>query len=136
MTEIEKKALALVNEVERDFGDNSPTIRIIREDLMDEALCRAIEKHEADKAAHAATVEGILKAHEAYKQDVSDAVEHCRACSDPEAWTHIKFELERFIISKPDPLADAWIEATGNTVGMEPLNEALAKRGLKIVEDV
>ena len=91
---------------------------------------------EADKAAHAATIEGILKAHEAYKREVSDAVEHCRACSDPEAWTRIKFELDRFIIAKPDPLADAWIEATGNTVGMGPLNEALAKRGLKIVEDV
>ena len=95
------------------------------------AKCEALR---ADKAAHAATIEGILKAHEAYKQEVSDAVEHCRACSDPEAWTRIKFELERFIISKPDPLADAWIEATGNTVGMGPLNEALAKRGLKIVE--
>jgi hypothetical protein len=33
-----------------------------------------------------------------------------------------------------DLLAEAWIEATGNTVGMGPLNEALAKRGLKIVE--
>ena len=32
-----------------------------------------------------------------------------------------------------DLLAEAWIEATGNTVGMGPLNEALAKRGLKIV---
>ena len=130
MTEIEKKALALVSEV---LG-----VRLSLFERSDshihEALCRAIEKHEADKAAHAATIEGILKAHEAYKQDVSDAVEHCRACSDPEAWTRIKFELERFIIAKPDPLADAWIEATGNTVGMGPLNEALAKRGLKIVE--
>lgn len=35
-----------------------------------------------------------------------------------------------------DLLAEAWIEATGNTVGMGPLNEALAKRGFKIVEDV
>ena len=98
------------------------------------AQAKAIEKHEADKAAHAATVEGILNSHEAFRQKVSDAVEHCRACSDPEAWTRIKFELDRFIIRKPDPLADAWIEATGNTAGMEPLNEALAKRGLKIVE--
>jgi hypothetical protein len=44
--------------------------------------------------------------------------------------------LERFIIPKPkpDPLVEAWIEATGNTVGMEPLNAALEARGLKIVE--
>lgn len=32
-----------------------------------------------------------------------------------------------------DPLEAAWIEATGNIVGMGPLNEALAKRGLAIV---
>lgn len=132
MTEIKKKALALVNEVSAE-SCVAPYWGLPNNEIT-KALCRAIEKHEADKAAHAATVEGILKAHEAYKQDVSDAVEHCRACSDPEAWTRIKFELERFIISKPDPLADAWIEATGNTVGMGPLNEALAKRGLKIVE--
>lgn len=112
MTEIEKKALALVSEV---LG-----VRLSLFERSDshihEALCRAIEQHEA------------------FRQKVSDAVEHCRACSDPEAWTRIKFELDRFIIRKPDPLADAWIEATGNTAGMEPLNEALAKRGLKIVE--
>lgn len=112
MTEIEKKALALVSEV---LG-----VRLSLFERSDshihEALCQAIEQHEA------------------FRQKVSDAVEHCRACSDPEAWTRIKFELDRFIIRKPDPLADAWIEATGNTAGMEPLNEALAKRGLKIVE--
>lgn len=132
MTEIEKKALALVSEV---LG-----VRLSLFERSDshihEALCRAIEKHEADKAAHAATIEGILKAHEAYKQDVSDAVEHCRACSDPEAWTRIKFELERFIIPKPDPLVAAMAEC-----GVDPfeswadqLREALAKRGFKIVE--
>ena len=138
MTEIEKEALALVNEVNevREFDCGVSIYHVHKAKPLRQALCRAIEKHEADKAAHAATIEGILKAHEAYKQEVSDAVEHCRACSDPEAWTRIKFELERFIIAKPDPLADAWIEATGNTVGMGPLNEALAKRGFKIVEDV
>ena len=134
MTEIEKKALALVNEVRADRGCHPISENFTH--ATAEALCRAIEQHEADKAAHAATIEGILKSHEAFRQKVSDAVEHCRAYSDPEAWTRIKFELERFIIPKPDPLADAWIEATGNTVGMEPLNEALAKRGFKIVEDV
>jgi hypothetical protein len=132
MTEIEKKALALVSEV---LG-----VRLSLFERSDshihEALCRAIEKHEADKAAHAATVEGILNSHEAFRQKVSDAVEHCRACSDPEAWTRIKFELERFIIPKPDPLVAAMAEC-----GVDPfeswadqLREALAKRGLKIVE--
>ena len=126
MTEIEKKALALVNEVERDFGDNSPTIRIIREDLMDEALCRAIEQHEA------------------YKQDVSDAVEdtkfmvetHC----DTEALALVSNRLNRFIIAKPDPLVEVIEECDDGTYGetkaeyAAKLREALAKRGLKIVE--
>lgn len=139
MTEIEKKALALVSEV---LG-----VRLSLFERSDshihEALCRAIEKHEADKAAHAATVEGILKAHEAYKREVSDAVEHCRACSDPEAWTRIKFELDRFIIPKPDPLVEA-LNALPNVCCEDEfdaddaakLREALAKRGFKIVEDV
>lgn len=150
MTEIEKKALALVNEVERDFGDNSPTIRIIREDLMDEALCRAIEKHEADKAAHAATVEGILKAHEAYKQEVSDAVEDL--LSGSVFYQAADARLRRFIIPKPtvDPLVEIVDEvaldlhitgaSTFHTFRSDgfrnALREALAKRGLKIVEDV
>ena len=103
-----------------------------------EALCRAIEQHEADKAAHAATIEGILKAHKAFKQEVSDAVEHCRACSDPEAWTRIKFELDRFIIAKPDPLVAALGELADRNMeaeqAAETLREALANRGLKIVE--
>jgi len=73
---------------------------------------------------------------------VRDAVEHCRACSDPEAWTRIKFELERFIISKPsaDPLVEALGELADRNMHVEQaaetLRAALAKRGLKIVEDV
>ena len=133
MTEIEKKALALVNEVQEFDCCVSTIYHVHNGKLLRQALCRAIERHEADKAAHAATIEGILKAHEAYKQEVSDAVVEYFG---PKYLDIILagYLLERFIISKPDPLADAWIEATGNTVGMGPLNEALAKRGLKIVE--
>ena len=118
MTEIEMKALALVNEVERDFGDNSPTIRIIREDLMDEALCRAIEQHEA------------------YKQEVSDAVKSYLSGSRSSCI------LDRFILPKPDPLVEVIEECEDGTYGetkaeyAAKLREALAKRGLKIVEDV
>lgn len=120
MTEIEKKALALVSEV---LG-----VRLSLFERSDshihEALCRAIEQHEA------------------FRQKVSDAVEHCRACSDPEAWTRIKFELGRFIIPKPpvDPLVEVLDQLNvGN--GWDDTEdyarrvyEALAKRGLKIVE--
>lgn len=76
-----------------------------------EALSRAIERHEA------------------FAQEVSDAVEEFygsrhNAIGEP---------LSQFIIVDPDPLVEAWIEATGNTVGMEPLNAAIEKRGGKIV---
>lgn len=112
MSEIEKKALALINEVERDFGDNSPTIRIIREDLMDEALCRAIEQHEA------------------YKQEVSDAVKSYLSGSRSSCI------LDRFIIAKPDPLVEAMVECGfgDSSNAADDIREALAKRGLKIVE--
>lgn len=52
----EEKALALVNEIEREEGENELTRRIMRGLIMDEALCRAIEQHEA------------------FRQEVSDAV--------------------------------------------------------------
>ena len=50
MTDIEQKALALLNEVrdERGFRLN---VEMQREDMAQEALCRAIEQHEALEAA-------------------------------------------------------------------------------------
>lgn len=74
-----------------------------------------------------------IEQHEAFRQEVSDAVEWVVNSTYMPAPSEHK--LRRFIIPQPDPLAEAWIEATGNTVGMEPLNAALAARGLKIVED-
>lgn len=105
MTDIEKKALALLNEC----GWRGAYIKR-KWDQRYEALCRAIEKHEA------------------FRQEVSEALLwHCK-------YTDGVLEgLQHLIIADPDPLVEAWIEATGNTVGMEPLNEALAKRGGKIV---
>lgn len=87
MSEIEKKALALVNEVgdwyydPDDFGEE-------RRDVF-KALCRAIKRHEA------------------FAQEVSDAVEAHKS------WLPIEFAkrstlLDRFIIAKPvDPLVEA-----------------------------
>lgn len=126
MTETQKKALALVNEVAVERG--IAAIYLDRDLFpIHEALFRTIEELEAEKAARAAEREQ----HEDFRREVSDALE--------EEWgadyclEHRRFA--RFIIAKPDPIAEAWIEATGNTVGMEPLNAALAARGLKIVED-
>ena len=115
MTDIDAKALALVREVlaERNLSDK----RAVRREVSPytEALCRAIEQHEA------------------FKQEVSDTVHaFVYESGTTDAWE----KLNSFIIPKPkpDPIAEAWIEATGNTVGMGPLNAALEARGLEIRE--
>ena len=133
MDDIEKKALALVNEVRAEYGKCLATgeARFDGSD-WDNAFRRAIEKLEAEKAARAADREQ----HEAFRQEVSDSLEHYL-----DQWRHstpsrevFACQFGSFILPKPvDPLVEAWIEATGNTVGMEPLNEAIKKRGGKIV---
>ena len=93
MTNIEQKALALVNEIERERGEDELTPRIMRDLIIDDALCRAIEQHEA------------------FRQEVSDAVELSidRSGHDGLRAGHINEYLGRFIIPapKPDPLVDA-----------------------------
>jgi hypothetical protein len=113
--DIEKKALELAVEA---AGRRMQDYNIMSEENV---LRQSIK-------AHARAIEQ----HEAFRREVSDAVVFAlkvygghRTALDP---------LRRFIIPKPDPLAEAWIEATGNTVGMEPLNAALAARGLEIVK--
>lgn len=95
MTETEKKALALLNEICVEMGLDK--VRSLELDMPGEkALLRAIE------------------AHEAFKIEVSDAVEdtkfmvetHC----DTEALALVSNRLNRFIIAKPDPLEDAIAE--------------------------
>lgn len=108
---IEAKALALVNEVgEERMGMLAGHIN--REITTHEALCRAIEQHEA------------------FRQEVSDIVGAYVNATNMDDWVNLK----SLIITEPDPIAEAWIEATGNTVGMEPLNAALEARGLEIRE--
>jgi hypothetical protein len=74
--------------------------------------------------------------HEAFKREVSDAVEAAAAVGS--SW--VKECLARFIIAKPvDPLVDVWLEAfPGYRVDdardeCAKISEALAKRGGKIV---
>ena len=127
MTNSEAKALALVNGVKTERGRNSYShyTRLSRAlDDGHEALCRAIEQHEA------------------FRQEVSDAVVHCHACSDPEVWRRIKFELDRFIIAKPkpDPLVAAVHEVDTGPAWDSPedycnkIRAALEARGLEIRE--
>ena len=91
MTDIQVKALALLNEVRAERWLNATVSRIDRDAISThEALCRAIEQHEA------------------FKQEVSDAV--------AKAIDHIKDgrsasaagAIGAFVIRKPkpDPLVD------------------------------
>ena len=114
MTDIEQKALALVNDAcKSDFKDLGSTYR---NNILD-ALLLAIEQHEA------------------FRQEVSDAVEAYKA-DNP--FTYNAFLLDRFIIAKPDPLVEAWNDMfprgdCGNCVDAEVLRAAIEKRGGKIV---
>ena len=67
MNDIEQKALALVNEIERERGEDELTPRIMRGLIIDEALCRAIERHEAERAALREVLERIVKRCETFE---------------------------------------------------------------------
>ena len=80
--------------------------------------------------AHARAIEQ----HEAFRQEVSDAVEGYASMVglDPKRY------FARFIIPKPDPLVEAWDEAWGElsdkAAKLETFRAALAARGLEIRE--
>ena len=111
MTDIEAKALALVREVlaERNLSDK----RAVRREVSPytEALCRAIEQHEA------------------FKQEVSDALE----MYSPE---NRNPALGRFIINadKPDALVDVWGDLFIKSYNLDQFCNALDARGLEIRE--
>ena len=112
----EEKALALVNEIECEEGVIEPTPRIMRGLIMDEALCRAIEQHEA------------------FRQEVSDAVE---AVLDRYYVLNIEDMLSQFIIPapKPDPLAEMLEKDFGGYMpDAEDFRAALKARGREIRE--
>ena len=110
MTDIEQKALALLNEVrdERGFRLN---VEMQREDMAQEALCRALEQHEA------------------FRKEVSDVAEACQTYT---AASFIKGQLNRFIIAKPDPLVDLCYSMGLKVTGHE-LRAAIEARGGRIV---
>jgi hypothetical protein len=123
MPTIEERALALVNEVAGfDYliaGDVMDDDR----DYMLKALCRALEAHDA-----------TLAEFEAFRRDVSDAVEFDKANYEGLCFPR----LSRFILPKPvDPLVEAIREASVSDADdgdASRLRAALAKRGLKLVE--
>ena len=100
----EEKALALLNEVQ-----GSTFTSLTRDSSAIEALCRAIEQHEA------------------FRQEVSDVVEeYCKGHGIP--------NYDRFIIPKPDPLVEALNESGVILAGpvAKDLRAALEARGLEI----
>ncbi len=135
MTEIEQKALALVNEVIQEVSSNT-LARLDPYNPAHEAVRRAIEQHEA------------------FKREVSDAVELAidRCGHDGLRAGHINEYLGRFILPKPDKqlrsiAADRLVYAASehfcnrknNLELIDAIVElaasaALAKRGLEIRE--
>jgi hypothetical protein len=120
MTDIEAKALALVNEVQADWNYQLGSLAFKRDrDVFSEALCRAIEQHEA------------------FKQDVSDAVETVKEAPLSVHWFRKK--LGKFIIPKPkpDPLLDIveWLSGEWEPEEyVKEIRDALEARGFEIRE--
>ena len=113
MTEIEQKALALVNAERAQRGLMPVTLCWFQATVMFPVICRAIKQHEA------------------FKREVSDAVEASMLSVEAE------HRLRRFILPKPvDPLVEVlaanWVTAT--QVDADYIRAALAKRGLEVRE--
>jgi hypothetical protein len=106
MTDIEQKALALLNEVAEERM-NLLAGHIDREITSHEALCRAIEQHEA------------------FKQKVSYAIEDVTDRDLPVA------VLRRFVIEL-DPLDEIMGEFLWSPKATDDLRAALEARGLEI----
>jgi hypothetical protein len=113
---IEQKALALVNEIELERGA-TPYSKLNRHGGA-EALYRAIEQHEA------------------FKQEVSDAVTALldRFLGDGLSQGVINGHLHRFIISAgvPDALVDVWGDLFIKNYNLDQFCAALEACGLEI----
>lgn len=122
MSDIKQKALALVNEVARELGWGETKEIFAAGYTRNEALFRAIEQHEA------------------FRQEVSDAVEFVVDPNHPSNRELIKFIIPK---PKPDPLVEIFDECFNqNVLEGETWSEAMARktraamdaRGLEIRE--
>lgn len=104
-----------------------------------------LEVNVENMSAIAEAYRNLHERHEAFRQEVSDAItngmaELVKIGTACERASAAHYHFNRFIITKPDPLVEAWLDAfPGNH--MDDAREecakicaALAKRGLKIVE--
>ena len=139
MTEIEKKALALVNAERRKQGLLEPWPYGLAKGVADfKAICRVLKDLEAEKAARAAEREQLetekaarateREQHEAFRQEVSDYLTRYYEGAVPAL-------LRRFIIAKPDPLVEAMADCGVDRfeTWADQLRAAIEKRGGKIV---
>ena len=124
MTDIEEKALALINEIlkERRIGGDCDTIYRAT-DATDEALCRAFEQHEA------------------FRQEVSEAVAEyfdCQQNGSRSMFEVAEMRLHSFIIPapKPDPLVYAMdkLEWCNTDALAKDLRDTLDALGFEIRE--
>lgn len=141
MTDIEQKALALVNEVYSEQGYTKISALRRNYSVVAEALCRAFERIEELEATdrdcidcdYAKPLMELQAEFEAFRREVSDAVEEAHRMRNTS-------NLTRFIIAKPDPLVEAMSEAMCGVPGEDytqpakDLRAALAARGLEIRE--
>ena len=105
------------------------------------ALVREVAGYEIDSVFHDAAFADVVEAvhraieqHEAFRQEVSDAI--VQYCGGPK---YVLFEpLARFILPKPDPLVEAVAECDDGTWDTkaeyaDKLRAAIEKRGGKII---
>ena len=128
MTDIEKKALALVNEVN---GRNWVYLDEPYGDELREALCRAIEAHEADNARNEQRLADQAKA---FSDAVKRLIETGKAYDKVAGLVrgtaldeHVKSidALRAFILPEPDPLVEA-LDKMLRRRTMHPDREVLA----------
>jgi hypothetical protein len=128
MSDIRQKATALLNEVLTERGRDNVSLSVSRQTYMGEALCRAIERHEATKQEYSD-----------FRQLVSDVVEQADLL-DLHGTEDAYKKLNRFIIPapKPDPLVEVmkqagWADAVIESCAPS-LRAALDARGFEIRE--
>lgn len=121
MDEIERKALAMINEV-----------------MPEDCLRMAMRPDEANQAITFKALCRAIEQHEAFRQEVSDAAVKATHTMAAGKLVEASGILAAFIIPKPDPLVDAWLDAfPGNHIDdareeCAKISAALAARGLEV----
>lgn len=133
MTDIEQKALALVNAVRRREGNPFECISDTRWYDLRPALEASIEAHEADKARLAAEMrEQAERFSEAVKRALNIGTHGAGAPLDSTmAYAH----LAPFILHAPDPLVEAREHAKKRAVVVANIHEFPTGEELRLMKD-